>query len=323
MNDDALGGYVAGMTWGWSGGGRGTWTGPAADRSMDLMVERLGVTWTALTFFALQDTPQSTNIDFRDAPTPTDDEVRAAIRAAHARGLQVCLKPVVNVRNGTWRAHISFFDVDVVCEPTWGQWFAAYTGFMTHYARIAADEGVAMLCVGCELVQSDGREHEWRALVAAVRAEYDGLVTYNCDKYQEGNVRWWDAVDVVASSGYYPADDWEAQLDRIEAVVRREGKPFLFLEAGCPSREGSSALPHDWNLAGAPSGAAQADWYAVAFDACARRDWVGGFLLWDWPTPLYDEATAAANDDYCPYGKPAERVVREAYARAVAAGAPR
>ena len=48
-------GYVAGMTWGWTGV-RGTWGGPEAQRSMDLMVERLGVNWTAITLSALQDT---------------------------------------------------------------------------------------------------------------------------------------------------------------------------------------------------------------------------------------------------------------------------
>ncbi len=313
-----LDGYAAGMTWGWTGGGRGHWTGPDADASMDLMVERLGVTWVTLAFYALQETAQSTTIAWRDAPTPTDDEIRAGIRAAKERGLKVCLKPVVNVRNGTWRAHINFFDVDVPCEPTWSEWFAAYTEFQVHHARIAAEEGVEMVCVGCEMVQSDRREDEWRALVAAVREVYPGLVTYNCDKYQETNVRWWDAVDVVSSSGYYPVDDWEAQLDRIEPVVRREGKPFVFLEAGCPSREGSPALPNDWALPGEPSGEAQREWYEAAFAACARRDWVGGFMLWDWPTRLYAEADAATNDDYCPYGKPAEAVIRAAYAEGVA-----
>jgi len=311
-----LGGYVAGMTWGWTGV-RGTWGGAAAGRSMDLMVERLGVTWTAITFGALQDTAQSTQIHFRDEPTVTDDEVRWAIRAAKDRGLKVVLKPVVNVADGTWRAHINFFDVDVPPEPKWSQWFASYTEFVVHHARIAADEGVEMLCIGCEMVQSDRRADEWRALVAAVREVYDGLVTYNCDKYQEDHVTWWDAVDVISSSGYYPAGDWENQLDRIEPVVAAFGKPFFFMEAGCPSRVGSPDLPNDWNLAGEPSQQAQVEWYDAAFTACASRPWVRGFMLWDWPARLYDEADAATNDDYCMFGKAAEATVREGFARAV------
>jgi len=307
------GGYVAGMTWGWTGI-RGTWGGDRAERSMDLMVERLGVTWTAVTFAAYQDTAQSVDVRFADAPTVTDDEVRWAIRAAKARGLRVCLKPVVNVADGTWRAHINFFDQDVPPEPKWSQWFASYTAYVVHHARIAAEEGAEMLCIGCEMVQTDRREAEWRALVAEVRAVYDGLVTYNCDKYQEDHVGWWDAVDVISSSGYYPADDWENQLDRIEPVVERFGKPFFFMEAGCPSREGSPALPNDWALPGAPSQEAQVHWYESAFTACAARPWVQGFMLWDWPSALYDEADAATNDDYCMYGKAAEATVREAYA---------
>ena len=312
-------GYVAGMTWGWTGV-RGTWGGQDAERSIDLMVERLGVNWTAITLSALQDTPQSTQIQFHDRPTVTDDEVRWAVRQAKARGLKVCLKPVVNVRNGTWRAHISFFDIDVPPEPTWSQWFASYTEFIVHHARIAAEEGAEMLCIGCEMVQTDRRESEWRALIAEVRAVYDGLVTYNCDKYQEDRVGWWDAVDVISSSGYYPVDEWENQLDRIEPVVAASGKPFFFMEAGCPSRVGSPALPNDWNLQGAVSQQAQVDWYEEAFTACARRDWVGGFMLWDWPARLYDESAAATDDDYCMFGKAAEGVVRNAFAEALRTG---
>ena len=307
----ALEPYVAGMTWGWTGV-RGSWTGAAASESLRLMADH-GVNWTALAYSALQDTAQSTEVRFRGAPTVTDDEIVGAIRAAKALGLKVCLKPVVNVADGTWRAHIGFFDHDVPGEPTWGEWFASYREFIVHAARIAEAEGCEMLCVGCEMVRADAREAQWRELIAAVRAEYSGLVTYNCDKYQEDRLTWWDAVDVVTSSGYYPIDRWEAELDRIEAAVAATGKPFFFMEAGCPSREGSADRPNDWSLPGAVSGDEQLRYYRVMFEACAQRAWVGGFMMWDWPARLYDVADAASNDDYCPYGKPAGDFLREQY----------
>ncbi|MCR2806086.1 glycoside hydrolase family 113 [Paenibacillus soyae] len=309
--------FVAGMTWGWTGI-RGTWTGEDAERSMRLMQERLSVNWTAITFGALQDHPQATEIRYRDEPTVTDEEVRAAIAHAKQLGLQVCLKPVVNCANGTWRAHINFFDKDVPCEPKWSEWFSSYTEFMVHYARIAEETGCEMLCVGCEMVQTDRRESEWRALIAKVREFYSGIITYNCDKYQEDNVGWWDAVDVISSSGYYPVGHWEEQLDRIEKVVSRHGKPFFFMEAGCPSRDGSQHLPNDWGLAGAPDQAAQLEYYEEMFGSCDKRDWVRGFMLWDWPARLYDESVAAANDDYCLYGKTSERFVRGYYTKKMA-----
>ena len=301
-----------GMTWGWTGV-RGTWGGDTAEFSMAAMAD-LGVTWAAISFGALQATAQSTDIRFADEPTVTDDEVRWAIRQARSIGYSVCLKPVVNVADGTWRAFIGFFDEEVPGEPSWAQWFASYTRFITHYAAIAQEEGCEMLCIGCEMVQTDKRESEWRALIGEVRAVYDGLITYNCDKYQEHRVTWWDAVDVISSSGYYPIGAWPAQLDRIEAVVERHGKPFFFMESGCPSRVGSAARPNDWTLAGVPSEHEQAEWYRDAFARCDEPDFVQGFALWDWPAALYPVADAAADDDYCVYGKQAASVVRDHYA---------
>ena len=302
-----------GMTWGWTGV-RGSWAPDVAAESMAAL-RTLGVTWVAIAFGAEQQRAQSTEIEYGSEPTVTDDEVRWAIRQAKGLGLKVCLKPVVNVADGTWRAFISFFDEEVPGEPSWGQWFTSFGKFILHYARIAEEEGAEMLCVGCELVSTDKREAEWRALLSDVREVYSGLVTYNCDKYQEHQVGWWDAVDVISSSGYYPLGGWEAQLDRIHAVVEREGKPFFFMEFGCPSREGSPAHPNDWSLVGPVSEDSQAAWYRDAFKACARRDWVQGFMLWDWPAQLYAVEDASTNDDYCVYGKTASIIIADDYAR--------
>ena len=43
---------------------------------------------------------------------------------------------------------------------------------------------------------------------------------------QEDHVSWWDCVDVISSSGYYPIDQWEQELDRIEKQVLKYKKPF-------------------------------------------------------------------------------------------------
>ncbi|TPX03193.1 1,4-beta-xylanase, partial [Schumannella luteola] len=297
-------------TWGWVGT-RGTWSTPEAGESMRLMSEH-DVTWTALAYAAEQEHVYSTEIPL-DGVQVTDDEIVGAIRQAHAHGLTVCLKPVVNVADGSWRAHIGFFDQEVPGEPSWAEWFASYERFILHAARIAEAEGCAMLCVGCEMVRADAQEQHWRALIARVREVYSGLVTYNCDKYQEDRVTWWDAVDVISSSGYYPIDAWERQLDRIEPAVLASGKPFFFMEAGCPSREGSPALPNDWALPGEPSGRAQLDYYTEMFRAVRARRWVRGLMLWDWPARLYPEQAAAADDDYCPYGKPAGEFMAAQY----------
>nr|WP_213282459.1 1,4-beta-xylanase [Cellulomonas hominis] len=300
------------MTWGWTGV-RGTWMGAEAARSADELAGLSGVRWVALAYAVQQATAQSTQVPVDDGRVVTDDEIRRAVRDAHDRGWRVCLKPVVDCADGTWRAHIGFFDADVPGEPTWGEWFASYTAYVVHHARIATEEGAEMFCVGCEMVRADAHEAEWRELVRQVRAVYPGLVTYNCDKYQEDRLTWWDAVDVIGASGYYPAGTWDQNLDRIERVVARERKPFVFLEAGCPAREGAAARPNDWTHPGGPSGEEQASYLAQMFRACSSRPWVAGFFLWDWPARLPDRGAAAVDGAYCVYGKPGAEVVDAAY----------
>lgn len=82
------------------------------------------------------------------------------------------------------------------------------------------------------------------------------------------------------------------------------------MEAGCLSRDGSAALPNDWNLAGKPSGEEQLHYFEAMFAACEAREWVRGLMPWDWPAALHPLERAASNDDYCPYGKPAGTKVR-------------
>ncbi len=299
------------MTWGWTGIA-GTWSTPRADESMRLMSEH-GVNWVALAYATQQATATSTLVPVKTEQTVSDDEIRHAIRHAKTLGLRVCLKPVVNVADGTWRAYIGFFDWDVPGEPTWGEWFATYRLFILHAARLAQEEGCDMLCIGCEMVRADSQEAHWRALIADVREVYHGPITYNCDKYQEDHVTWWDAVDVISSSGYYPLGAWPEQLDRIETVVRAQQKPFFFMEAGCPSRSESPARPNDWALPGEPSGAAQHAYYEDMLAQCRSRPWVGGLMLWDWPADLYSPESAETNDDYCPYAKPAGELLRREY----------
>lgn len=305
--------YVAGMTWGFMGI-RGTWGTEAASSSMEVMAKTTGINWTTIAFSALQATAFSTDIPYWEEPTVTDDEVKWSISKAKSLGLKVCLKPIVNCADGTWRAHINFFDKDVPCEPKWSEWFTSYSNYILHFAQIAEDTGCEMLCIGCEMVQTDRREHEWRQLISQVREVYSGIITYNCDKYQEDNVTWWDDLDLISSSGYYPIHDWDTQLDRIEAVVKKFNKPFIFMEAGCPSRIGSAAIPNDWNLQGEANETEQANYYREMLSKCSARDWVRGFMLWDWPAKLYDRNQGALDDGYCVYGKEAEKVIREYYA---------
>lgn len=281
--------------------------------SFDSMVERTCADFVIVVPNGLQDTPQSEKIDFTSAATPSDEELETFIDYAHSKGLRVALKPTVNCKNGTWRAHISFFEEDVPCEPKWCNWFRSYRSFQRHFAETAQRKGCEMFIAGCEMVQSEHREHEWRKVVSDIRSVYGGPVSYNTDKYQEHNVKWWDAVDVISSSGYYPIDDWENQLDRIEKAVHKFDKPFFFAECGCMSVEKANLVPNDWSVRGKADLDGQAEWFRRMFEACEKRSWVSGFAIWDWSGRLYPLENAETNTGYGIFGKPAEKAVREYY----------
>lgn len=303
---------INGMTFGFMSQ-RGDWQDPMSRESLRKMKEELAVSHVILPITVTQAHPQATKIDWQSDSVLSDAEVKGMIAYVQEIGLKVILKPMVNVADGTWRAHINFFDHDVPCEPTWSQWFDAYRDYLNHYARLAEETGCVMLVVGCELVNSDRRDTQWRETISQIRQHYHGLLTYNCDKYQEDQLTWWDAVDVISSSGYYPIDKWEQELDRIEKVVKHHQKPFFFCEAGCPSREGSQYLPNDWELPGEVSMMAQSQWFQRMFTACDKRNWVQGFGIWDWKVQLYPREAALKDDDYGVYGKPAAKIIRKFY----------
>ena len=280
-----------------------------ARESFDYMIENTGADFVILAPGGLQDTAHSEEICYSSNATFSDEELADMICYAKKKGVRVGLKPTVNCDNGVWRARISFFDHDVPCEPKWGNWFESHIAFQKHYAQIAQQTGCELFLTGCEMTMTEHRETEWRKLIAEVRTVYDGPVGYNCDKYGEDHITWWDAVDVIASSGYYPIDDWDNQLDRIEKVVKKFQKPFLFSEAGCMNIHGSAQVPNNWELQGEEDDAEQADWYRAMFTACRKRDWVKGFVIWDWPGNL------EGLSPYAVCGRPAENVIAEEYGR--------
>ena len=300
--------YICGMTYA-PFARKGSYQEKSAFDSLKKMKENTNSNFVILAPNGLQDTAQSEEICYTSEATVSDDELKGMIDYAKELGMRVALKPTVNCKNGTWRAHVNFFDEDVVCEPKWCNWFESYTEFQLHYARLAKEMGVEMHIAGCEMVMAERREAEWRKLIADIRSEFDGFVSYNTDKYQEHNVKWWDAVDVISSSGYYPIDDWDNQLDRIEQVVKKFDKPFFFAEAGCMSVKGSNQVPNDWGVRGDYDEKGQADWFQAMFDACEKRDWVGGFGIWEWAAWHGDGRNPVKRGDYEVYGKAAADII--------------
>lgn len=274
------------------------------------MHEKTGCNTVVIVIGALQESAYSDYIDYHHSFMPEDEELMDFISYAVKMGLRVVLKPIINCKDGTWRAYINFFDDEVPCEPKWSTWFEHYTEYQLHYAAIAQESGCEMYIAGSEMVMSEKRETEWRELFLKIREAYHGLVSYNADKYQEDRVPFWDAVDVISSSGYYPIQILPEQLDRLGELAARYEKPFVFAECGCKSCEGASVRPNMWNLSGAVSMEEQAEYYRNFFELCRSREFIRGIAVWDWHNRLYPEENAVKDSGYCIYGKPACEIIR-------------
>lgn len=255
--------------------------------------------------------------------TPTDDGVRQAIDQMHAAGLEVMLKPHVDPLDGAWRGQIGPGDP--------GAWFESYAAFMEHYATIAREKNVEMLCVGTELVtMTDSRyAGAWSTLIARVRAVYPGLLVYaanaNTPADEFTSVSFWPELDLLGLDVYTPltgkTDPTRAELvagwrrnreghDMVAAyrnLQAAHGKPLVFTEIGYRSADGTNRAPWDWQASMGPDPAEQAECYEAAYEVwSAETAWMKGLFWWSWAVPR----PGAGDTGYEPWTKPAEDVLR-------------
>ena len=286
--------------------------GRSWQQSLKLMADSTGCNAIILPVCAWQDHAFSTQLDSVHPDVMSAEDVRNVCGYARELGLGIILKAMVNCRDGYWRAYIRFFDQEVPVEPGWREWFPSWSEHVKYVAAMAEENHADMFCIGCGLVGTDHRELEWRELISEVRQIYSGPLTYNCDKYQEDHIVWWDALDVISSSGYYPVDDLDRQFERIHEVAERFRKPFMFMECGCPSRYESENRPNDWNYGKGISLESQERWYKAFLEALEHHPFIRGTGWWDWSaTRLYPEYAGADNSGYCTWGKPANDLIRK------------
>ena len=313
--------FAKGYTFGWCAVAGDYQTEEAQDSLRRLRED--GVDYICLAFYALQDTFSSTNIYYEYGVTPTDEDIVFIINKAHELGMKVCLKPVVNCKDGTWRAFISFPEG----SSYWDEWFRAYIRFMVHYAKLAEKHSCEMLCTGCEMNSMNLQSAHCREMIAEVRKVYTGIVMHNVNHKKEMKADWLDIVDIVGISAYYPVTDadnnsretmakkWNEAKSIVEATHKKYGKPVMFAEIGMRSEKNCSVYPWDCdcNRDMPADQQEQADFYDTAMETFWNEPWFCGFFWWDWPAILYDVKNAENDKNYCIYGKLAEGVLRKWY----------
>ncbi|WP_416147214.1 glycoside hydrolase family 113 [Salipaludibacillus sp. HK11] len=317
--------FVKGMTYGWNTT-RGAYRTEEAVESMKKL-KATGSEWIALSFFTFQETFSSTEIIFDYGHTMTDRDIEFAVLKAKELGLKVCLKPVVNTRDGLWRARIGFpADASVY----WEKWFSSYTNFLLHYAELAEELGCEMFCVGCEMINTESRIAEWEEVIYVVRNVYHGPLIYNANHGKEDGVAWFDKVDIIGTSAYFPvAEDgdaseetmiknWRKVRDKMYLLHKKFNKPILFVEIGCRSAKGCAEMPWDFLHTELPfDEEEQANFYSSVLKVFWDEPWFAGFFWWDWKTKLYPTEDAKLDVDFNIHGKKAELVLQEWYKKDV------
>ena len=115
-----------------------------AKHSRQLLIET-GINWVCLAFSIKIKNYHSTEILFDFANDPTDLEILKVIKEFHEKGIKVCLKPMIDCKDGMWRALVNFPDESMFGQdPYWKAWFDSYTAFMTYYAELAEYAGCEM-----------------------------------------------------------------------------------------------------------------------------------------------------------------------------------
>jgi Glycoside Hydrolase Family 113 len=293
---------------------------PASAASLGRL-KAIGVTSIAITPFGFQSAPDDRAIRWGgDRFSETDDRLRQVTSQAHALGIRVLLKPHIWLRPPAWVGLI-----EQRSEEGWAAWFAAYRGFILHYAALAGEAGMDGLCVGNELGRTTAREREWRELIREVRRSFSGELTYGATVEEVRRIRFWDAFDFIGISAYFPlvnaASPGREELVRAWAPIVRElgqlsarwQKPIVFTELGYRSADFGAWRQWEVRRDAPVNLQLQADAYSAFFQAVWPQPWFGGVYWWKWWSFL--DSGGLEDNDYTPRNKPAERVLESGFFR--------
>lgn len=318
--------FIKGFTYGYQAK-RGAYRTERAIDSQDRLFD-IGVNWMCLAFPIMQEKYNSTKILYDYRNTITDKDITFAINRAHERGVKVCLKPMINSKDGIWRALIDFPDSDMWDRDIyWGEWFEHYTAFMVHYAELAEETGCEMLCIGCEMSGTERKESYWRELIKQVKEVYSGSLVYNTNHGRENTVAWFDSVDYIGTSAYFkvgkvPGDskenmvnEWKKVAVEMKKLSEKLGKQVIFMEIGCRSAKGCAMMPWDFtHTEFERSEDEQANFYDSCLTALYDEEWFAGAFWWDWSTEIYSTKEEASKDEgFNIHMKKAEDILREWY----------
>jgi hypothetical protein len=299
---------IHGMTFAdWTANG---YSRASADRGLDA-IAAAGATHLAIIVTAYQANPRAHEIRLTNARTgariPTASAVQHALNHAQSLGLQVVIKPHVDLDDGTWRGNIAPSDPHA--------WFKSYRDFILPWAELAATVGAVQFIIGTELAGTIQHQQLWRETISQTRAVFPGEIVYAASWDEACKVPFWRELDFVGVDFYFPVTarldpgrfeilaGWQPWLERLRLLHRQAGRQIILTEIGYRSVDGAGMRPYEFGNNARLDLQEQADLYWAALQATAATDWIAGLYWWNWPA---DGSGGLQNTDYSPSGKPAE-----------------
>jgi len=256
------------------------------------LLASLGVTWVSIhTWDPLQRGLDDPVLAPRGGFLQGFPDLAALVSAAHAAGLSVMVKPHLEMRGFEQPDHNR---IAMRNPRDWARWFESYTSYLLPYAREAQAAGADLFCVGRELDATVvAREVDWRRLIGRIRAEFKGPLTYSSNFDTFPKIGFWDALDFIGVSAYYPLAEepdpqlaaleagWERALVPLDAAARRWRRPVLLTEAGFPAVASAARTP--WREERTTADVwLQARCYEATLRALSRHPSVEGVFFWLW-----------------------------------------
>lgn len=289
-------------------------------------IAQLGASHVALTVAYYQEHGGSTQIFSHPRFSPPDETVVRTIREAHAAGLQVMVFPIVRLlhprSDSEWRGTLK--------PESLPAWWHSYEQTLLSLAALCQRSKVAVLSVGSELSTLDTPPHhaQWQHLVAAVRKQYRGLLTYsgNWDHYQQ--VGLYDLLDLAGMCAYFPLASrldvgpvpvekmtaaWQKKRVELEQFAQGLKRPLLLTEVGYLSQRGAAAWPWEEGAQKPVDLEEQRRCYQAFADAWAGSELLRGVYFWN-----YYGWGGRASIGYTPRHKPAAEEMERYFLREAA-----
>ena len=235
---------------------------------------------------------------------------------AKEKGLKILLKPHL------WISHGQFTGTfEPQNELEWQSFEKSYSEYLIHYARIAEQFKIDMLCIGVEMENfTQKRKDAFKLLVDEVKETYTGELTYaaNWDEYKD--FPFWSDMDYIGIDAYFPLSDkknpgekeliksWNSLSKELRIFSRSAGKNILFTELGYRSCNYNCKEPWNSERINTVNLNNQLTAYKAFFKSIWKEDFLSGVFLWKW-YPNYKNSGGKSDSRFTPQNKPAEEVI--------------